>query len=168
VGGVNPVILGIDPGSVIAGYGVIRVEGDEPSAVKWGVLRARKSDPLPKRLLTIHRSIIELIDTFAPQAVAVERAFYGNNVKALMAMGQSVGVVLLASAEREVDVFEYTPREVKKAVVGNGGASKEQIQRMVCAILNLNRSEEPLDATDALAVALCHENRTRDPVFTSR
>jgi len=131
------------------------------TAVECGLIRAKRTDPIPKRLLTIYQRLIELIDTFTPHCVAVERAFYGNNVGSLIAMGQSVGIALLAAAEKGVEVFEYTPREVKKSVIGNGGASKEQVQRMVCAILGLGTSDTPLDATDALAVALCHENRMK-------
>jgi len=97
--------------------------------------------------------------------MAVERAFYGNNVSALITMGQSVGITLLAAAEARIEIFEYSPREVKKSVVGNGGASKEQIQRMVCALLGLGSAIKPLDATDALAVALCHQHRLRDPAL---
>jgi len=161
-GGAGPVILGVDPGSIVAGYGVIRSAGREAAYVTCGVIRAHRADPLPHRLLTLHESILVLIDEHHPAAVAVERAFYGKNIRALMALGQAGGVVQLAAAERGVDVYEYTPGEVKKAVVGRGAASKEQVQRMVCAVLDLRRGA-PLDATDALAVALCHESRTRDP-----
>jgi len=156
------IILGIDPGSIVTGYGVISSESGDATAVKWGVIRAAKSDPLPQRLHTIYRDLIELIDTCKPASVAVERPFYGKNVGALITMGQSAGTALLAAVEAGADVFEYTPREVKKSVVGNGAASKEQVQRMVCMILGLKDSGEPLDATDALAVALCHENRIRN------
>ena len=162
------VILGIDPGSIVTGYGAIAVEDNGVTVVKWGVIRAKRTERLPNRLLIIYRNIIELIDTFKPHCVAVECAFYGNNVRALIAMGQSIGVVLLASAEKGIDSFEYTPREVKRSVVGNGGASKEQVQRMVLTILGLRSTDKPLDATDALAVALCHENRTRDLAITGR
>jgi crossover junction endodeoxyribonuclease RuvC len=156
------IVLGIDPGSIVTGYGAICVDNDEVTAVEWGVIRAKKTDPITQRLLTIYRTLIEIIDTFKPSCVAVERPFYGKNVSALIAMGQSVGVALLAAAEMGVEVYEYTPREVKKSVVGSGGASKEQVQRMVCVILGLQSDDTPLDATDALAVALCHENRMKD------
>jgi len=162
------VILGIDPGSIVTGYGVISIENGETVVVKWGVIRARKADPLPKRLHTIYRNLIELIETVLPDCVAVECAFYGSNVKSLIAMGQSVGIILLASAEKGLDAFQYTPREVKKSVVGTGGASKEQVQRMIFTILSLKPSDVPLDATDALAVAMCHENRMRLLSITSR
>lgn len=166
-GGKNQVILGIDPGSIVTGYGVISIENGEVTVMKWGVIRARKTDPLSKRLHAIYRNLIELIETYLPDCVAVECSFYGNNVKSLIAMGQSVGIVLLASAEKGIDAYEYTPREVKKSVVGNGAASKEQVQRMVCTILGLKSSDAPHDATDALAIALCHENRMRDPAITA-
>ncbi len=156
------VILGVDPGSLITGYGAIRSERGEVTALKWGVIRTGKNDSIPQRLLTIYRSLIELMDSLEPDCVAVERAFYGNNVNSLIKMGQSAGVALLAAAEKGNDVFEYTPREVKKSVVGSGGASKEQVQRMVYTILNLGARDVPLDATDALAVAICHENRSRE------
>jgi len=159
-------ILGIAPGSIVAGYGVICVESGDLAVVEWGVIRAKSNDPIPQRLLTIYQRLIELIDTIKPHCVVVERPFYGNNVKALIAMGQSVGIALLAAAEKGVEIFEYTPREVKKSVVGNGGASKEQVQRMVSVILNLGGSGAPLDATDALAVALCHENRMKNLSIT--
>jgi crossover junction endodeoxyribonuclease RuvC len=141
---------------------VICVESGDVAAVEWGVVRAKSNDPIPQRLLTIFHRLIELIDTFKPHNIAVECPFFSNNVKALIAMGQSTGIALLAAAERGVEVFEYTPREVKKSVVGSGGASKEQVQRMVAVILNLGGSDAPLDATDALAVALCHENRMKN------
>jgi crossover junction endodeoxyribonuclease RuvC len=156
------VILGVDPGSIITGYGTVSSESGGVTAVKWGVIRTGKNDPIPKRLLTIYKALIELIDNLEPDCVAVERAFYGNNVNSLIKMGQAAGVVLLAAAEKGRDVFEYTPREVKKSVAGNGGASKEQVQRMVYTILNLKTPDIPLDATDALAVALCHENKTKE------
>lgn len=165
--GAGPVILGVDPGSLVAGYGVIRSSGRDPSIVTCGVIRARRADPLPKRLLTLHDSILDLIDDHAPVAVAVERAFYGKNVRALMSLGQAAGVVLLAAAERGIDVYEYAPGEIKRAVVGRGRASKEQVQRMVCVVLDLPPGA-PLDATDALAAALCHESRTRAPAVTAR
>jgi len=161
-GGERQIILGIDPGSIITGYGAVCRGDGEVSALKWGVIRAGKSDPLPKRLLTIHGHILDLIDTLKPGCVAVECAFFGKNVRSLIAMGQSVGVALLAAAEKGVEVYQYTPREVKKSVTGNGGASKEQIRRMVHSILRMGSSTGPFDATDALAVALCHENRMRD------
>ena len=156
------IVLGVDPGSIITGYGVISAGDGKISAVDWGVIRARKADRLPKRFLTILQGLLQLIDAFAPHCVAIERAFYGKNIASLITMGQAVGVALLAAEMKDVESREYTPREVKKSVAGRGGASKEQIQRMVCSILGLGGTTESLDATAALAVALCHEKRMKD------
>jgi crossover junction endodeoxyribonuclease RuvC len=126
-----------------------------------GAIRTGKTDPISVRLLTIFTTINEILDRFKPDCLAIESAFYGNNVSSLIAMGRSSGIVLLAAAGRGIEVFEYAPRDIKKSVVGNGGASKEQVQRMVCAILEMERRPSPLDATDALAVALCHQNKAK-------
>ncbi len=153
-------ILGVDPGSLITGYGFIDVDHPVPRPVLHGTLKPRRGLDLPDRLHWIHRDLSALLAEHAPDVVAVETAFYHKNVRSTLVLGHVRGVVLLAAREAAIPVEEYAPREIKLTVTGNGGAAKEQVSRMVQGLLKLN---EPLlpDAADALAVALCHWNRAR-------
>jgi crossover junction endodeoxyribonuclease RuvC len=153
-------ILGVDPGSLITGYGFVDVEHPVPRPVLHGTLKPGRGLDLADRLLTIHRDLSALLAEHAPDVVVVETAFYHKNVRSTLVLGHVRGVVLLAAREAGIPVAEYAPREIKLTVTGNGGAAKEQVSRMVQGLLKL--SEPPLpDAADALAVALCHWNRAR-------
>jgi crossover junction endodeoxyribonuclease RuvC len=154
-------VLGIDCGSRITGYGVVDTNGADCSLVRCGVIRSRSSDPLAVRLKGIHAGIIEIIRELGPDVAAFESLFYSNNVQSALKLGHVRGVSLVAAAEANLPVFEYSPAEVKCAVTGYGRAEKPQVQQMVRALLKLESPPEPLDASDALAVAICHVHTNR-------
>jgi crossover junction endodeoxyribonuclease RuvC len=149
-------VLGIDPGTATTGYGFVREAEAGPALVAYGVVLTPAGAPMPERLLTLSRELKGLIALHRPESAAVEKLFFQRNVSTAMTVGQARGVALLALAEAGVRVGEYTPREVKQAVAGYGGADKPQMQQMVRAILNLPEVPRPDDAADALAVAICH------------
>ncbi len=149
------ITLGIDPGTALLGFGVIRGDTD-PVLVDVGVVETDSKAPMPHRLVILHRETARLIETYRPDVLAVEQLFFARNVTTAIAVGQARGVVLLAAAQAGVPVAEYSPSEVKFAVVGYGKADKHQMQEMVRIILNLEDIPRPDDAADALAVALCH------------
>ena len=152
-------ILGIDPGLVTTGYGVIHAEGNACKLLEAGVISTEHAQPLEVRLLRIYTEVRQVIEEFEPQAVAVEDLYthYAHPTTATL-MGHARGVVFLAAAELHKDVISYTPTRIKKAVTGNGHAGKMQVQRMVQAILGIGRTEQPDHLTDALAAAICHLN----------
>ncbi|MGH2522888.1 MAG: crossover junction endodeoxyribonuclease RuvC [Anaerolineales bacterium] len=149
-------VLGIDPGTATTGYGLVRETDTGLALVAYGAILTPAGAPMPERLLMIYRELKQLIALHGPQSAAVEKLFFQRNVSTAMTVGQARGVALLALAEARVGVGEYTPREVKQAVAGYGGADKPQMQQMVRAILNLPDLPRPDDAADALAVAICH------------
>jgi crossover junction endodeoxyribonuclease RuvC len=153
------VILGVDPGSVITGYGVVDHANRKNRLVRCGCIQTDPKRPFQNRLIEIYDRLQEVISDIAPDEVALESAFYGANVKTLMKMCHARGVIMLALANSALPIFEYSPREVKKAVVGNGGASKEQVQYMVKSLFGSELGSEKLDVSDAIAIALCHANR---------
>jgi crossover junction endodeoxyribonuclease RuvC len=150
-------ILGIDPGTAITGYGVVaRGSGDAVSLVECGVIRTTAGAPLPRRLREIFEGVADVIERHGPDAVAVEGVFYGKNVRTTVVLGHARAAALLAATLRDLPVAEYSPAEVKNAVVGTGKATKEQVQFMVQQLLRLRAVPQPADAADAVAVALCH------------
>ena len=149
------IVLGIDPGTALTGYGIVERTGSNLRMVDYGCVETVPSMALPQRLLEIHGAVLELIDTHHPTSLGVERLFFNKNVMTAFAVGQARGVVLLAAAERGLPVFEYGPHEVKMAVTGYGRAPKDQVQRMVQLMLGMQALPRPDDAADALAVALC-------------
>ncbi len=155
----NLIILGVDPGTRITGYGVIKV-GSRPQfePIDFGCIRPPTDGSAAQRYLALFESLDKLLDLYAPNAVAVETQFVYKNVQSAMKLGMARGVVLLAAARRSIPIYEYAPKKAKLAVVGNGSASKEQVQRMVQILLNLSSIPEPEDAADALALAICHAN----------
>lgn len=155
-------ILGVDPGTIITGYGVIDAQGSALRHVASGVISPGRDAAMPERLAHIHRGIEELIGRYRPHVLAVEEAFYGENPKTAIKLGQARGVVLVLGALHDLVVAEYSPRFVKQAIVGVGAATKEQVQYMVARILSLADPPEPADAADALAVAICHVLRPRE------
>ena len=154
------IILGIDPGSVITGYGVITLPGRDCKLIECGVIRTKSGQALSDRLKRIYDGLCQVMDTYNPDQVAIESMFAGRHPQAALTLGHARGVALLAVVNHALPVSEYAPREVKMAVVGVGGASKEQVQYMVRAILKLPRVPTPADAADAVAIALCHAQRT--------
>lgn len=152
-------VLGVDPGSRVTGYGVVEGRGGTLRCVDCGTITGGDR-PLPDRLVAVYDGLRAVVDAYHPKAVAIENAFLGRNVKAMAVMSQTRGVLVLAARRAEIPVFEYAPREIKRAVVGTGRASKAQIAYMVGSLLGLAERGLPRDATDSLAVALCHLHRT--------
>jgi crossover junction endodeoxyribonuclease RuvC len=155
------IVLGIDPGTAMTGYGLVSRDGGTLRALDYGCLETVPDRDLPERLLLIHQGVTELIAEHHPDVVGVERLFFNRNVQTAFAVGQARGVVLLAAAQAGLPVHEYGPHEVKTAVTGYGRAPKDQVQRMVQAILGLSVLPRPDDAADALAVAVCLANAWR-------
>jgi crossover junction endodeoxyribonuclease RuvC len=149
-------VLGIDPGLSRCGYGVVTRRPGGLSAVAGGVISTDKDLPLPERLRTLSDELHALVAEFRPESVVVERVFFQVNARTAMATGQAAGVALVAAAESGCEVAQYTANEVKQALVGYGGATKEQVQRMVCSVLGLAEPPKPPDVADALALAACH------------
>ncbi len=151
-------MLGIDPGTAHTGYGVVLARGRTLAALDGGVIETRAGTPLERRLADIHAQVWDLIREHQPAAVAIEDLYFGRNAQSAFAVGQARGVVLLAAGMAGIQCFSYTPQVVKQAVCGSGGAGKEQVQRMVGALLSLPEPPRPNHASDALAVAICHAN----------
>jgi crossover junction endodeoxyribonuclease RuvC len=149
---VGCIILGVDPGTVTTGYAVI----DGETILDFGCIRPPTKLTLPERYLVIFNAIEHLIRKFQPEAVSVETQFMSKNAQSTMKLSMARGTVMLAAAKNNVSVYEYSPRKAKQAIVGNGGASKEQVQRMLQILLKLPSLPEPADAADALALAMCH------------
>jgi crossover junction endodeoxyribonuclease RuvC len=155
-------VIGIDPGTAITGYGLVKENQDGSlSLVEYGAVVTPAEVPMPQRLLKLYRQLKDILLLHRPQSGAMEKLFFQRNVTTAISVGQGRGVALLAMAEVGLDVAEYTPLEVKQAVTGYGGADKRQIQNMVRALLNLERIPDPDDAADALAVAICHVHSAR-------
>ena len=155
------IILGIDPGTAMLGFGIVERTGPRLRAVDYGVITTPATLSLPERLESIYLALTDLIELHAPALVGVERLFFTKNVQTAFAVGQARGVVLLAAAQHDLEIREATPNEVKVATAGHGSAAKEQVQRMVQAILGLPEIPTPDDAADALAIAICVANRER-------
>jgi len=151
------IILGIDPGTRITGYGIIDVEGNRLRHVDNGIVKTRSSDPLPLRLKAIYDGLTVVLKEFSPEAVAIEQVFLAKNPKAALTLGHARGTAVIASVNLNLEVHEYSALQVKSAVVGYGHAAKQQVQHMVKTLLNLPEVAQE-DAADALAVAICHAN----------
>jgi crossover junction endodeoxyribonuclease RuvC len=156
-------VLGVDPGLSRCGYGVVTRRGDGMAAVAGGVISTEPAMPLPDRLRTLSDELRALVAEFRPESVVVERVFFQVNARTAMATGQAAGVALVAAAESGCHVAQYTSNEVKQALVGYGGATKDQVQRMVASVLGLADPPRPPDVADALALAVCH--LTRQPLL---
>jgi crossover junction endodeoxyribonuclease RuvC len=154
-------ILGIDPGTAITGWGVVERDGDSLALVDYGTVRTSQGSPLAERLQIIYRELSQILSTHSLDAVAVEKLFFSKNVRTALAVGQARGVTLLAIADAGLPLHEYTPLEVKQSVSGYGRASKEQVQKLVQILLGLDFIPEPDDAADAIAVAICHLHSAR-------
>jgi crossover junction endodeoxyribonuclease RuvC len=154
-------VIGIDPGSFFCGYGVVELDDNKKiHHLCSGVLEARKDVTLYRRLSTLYRGLTEIIDIYKPHEAAIEKVFFAKSVKSALSLGHARGIALLAVAEADLTLFEYSPNEVKKAVVGYGKADKSQVQSMIKALLSLKELPSS-DSADALAVALCHINTMR-------
>ena len=151
-------IMGIDPGIAISGYGIISREDSNCSIVEYGVIKTPAGLATPQRLRQIHEGYLDLMEKYNPDAVAIEELYFNKNAKTIISVGQARGAALLAAALSNIEVFEYTPLQVKQAVVCYGRADKHQVQQMIKAFFRLKELPRPDDAADALAVAVCHMN----------
>lgn len=156
-------ILGVDPGTNITGYGIIKQSGSSFTRISSGLIKLSSSHPIHQRLKIIYNELDRIIKLFKPEEFAIETAFYGKNVQSAMKIGYARGVSILAAVQNNLIVNEYSPREIKKSVVGKGAASKDQVSYMIKTLLNLKSSKMKLDESDALATALCHAFRMKSP-----
>jgi crossover junction endodeoxyribonuclease RuvC len=156
-------IFGIDPGSERTGYGCVETDGRRHHLVACGAITALAGDPFPQRLAKIHRELTILLATCRPDCVAVESLFHAVNARSALKLGHARGVAIVAAVEAGCEVVEYTPAEIKRAVVGYGRAEKHQVQQMIKLLLGLERPPSPHDAADALAVAICHLHSMPSP-----
>lgn len=155
------IILGVDPGTAITGYGVLQSDGDDLSMIDYGAITTPADWPMARRLQHIHAELTALIAKHQPTDAVVEKLFFSKNVRTALSVGQARGVALLAAAQANLTIHEYTPLQIKQAVVGYGRADKNQIQQMVKMLLQLDSIPQPDDAADALAIAICHAHSAR-------
>lgn len=154
-------ILGIDPGTIITGYGLINAEGHDFSAIDYGCIRPSLKMKLSDRYLYIYNGIEELLERYKPEALVVETQFVKNNPQTAIKLGMARGIIILGAKKKGIKVFEYAPKKIKLAVTGNGNASKFEVQKMVQLLLRLSSPPTPEDAADALGAAICHGNTLR-------
>ena len=153
--------MGVDPGLIQTGFGIVSVRENNSTLIDYGIIKPSPKDNLARRLLTIFNDVCKIITDFKPQVFAIEDIFYGKNVKSAMRLGQARGASMVAAASKQIPIYEYSARKVKQSLTGNGNAHKNQVQFMVKAKLQMYHNPEPMDASDALAVALCHDNQFR-------
>lgn len=150
------IILGIDPGTIIMGYGLIAVTGKQIKLVDMGVLKLSAKDDSYKRLQKIHSKVTELIAEHNPGSFAIEAPFFGKNVQSMLKLGRAQGVAIAAAMQSALDICEYSPKKIKQSITGNGNADKEQVMKMLQTLLQFKEVPKHFDASDALAVAVCH------------
>lgn len=150
------IILGIDPGTVVLGYGVIRETGKKMKLETLGVVKMGHLDDHGLKLQRIFKKTLALIEEYKPDCVALEAPFYGKNIQVMLKLGRAQGVAMAAALSRDIPIYEYSPRKIKQSVTGNGSASKEQVAAMLQNLLGFKETPDFLDATDGLAVAVCH------------
>ena len=157
------IILGIDPGTTVAGYGVIAIEGKEPTLVALGVIDMRKIKDHYLKIKQIFDRTLGLIDEYHPDELAIEAPFYGKNIQSMLKLGRAQGASIAAALHRSIPIYEYAPRKIKLSITGMGSASKEQVASMLMNILKFKGDDILLDATDGLAAALCHFYQSDKP-----
>lgn len=150
------IILGLDPGTNVMGYGIILIESSRVKLIQFGVIQMGKTGAHELKLKKIFDRVLALVDEFNPDEVALEAPFFGKNVQSMLKLGRAQGVAMSAALYREIPIIEYAPKKVKQSVTGNGNASKEQVARMLMQIFSIKEMPKLLDASDALAVAVCH------------
>jgi len=155
-------IIGVDPGTIITGFGIIKFENNSLAYIHSGVIKTPKTKDVPPRLEMIYNELDRLIKLYMPDDFSIETTFYAKNIQSVMKIGYARGVSLLAAAHNKLNISEYSPREIKKSVVGNGGASKEQVQFMIKKLMNINQTMLKFDESDALAIAVCHAFRSKN------
>ena len=161
------VIIGIDPGTNVMGYGILGINGKKPQLVAMGVIKLSKFDDHYMRLHRIFERVLGLCEQYLPEEMAIEAPFFGKNVQSMLKLGRAQGVAMAAALHRDIPIHEYAPLKIKMSITGNGSASKEQVAEMLRRILNIpaDRMPEFLDATDALAAALCHYYESSKPIM---
>lgn len=152
------IIFGVDPGLAIVGYGIIEYSGNRYRAIDYGCIKTEAKTPFTERLKIIYDELSSIIDRYDPDDLAIEELFFNKNAKTALKVGQARGVEILSAVNKGVDVYEYTPLQIKQAVAGYGRADKKQVQEMVKLLLNLQKIPSPDDVADALAVAICHSS----------
>lgn len=161
------IILGIDPGSVVTGIGIIQCKDDKVKMIELDAVVLKPKDKLTKRLKIIYDVCLQKIKKYKPDELAIETAFFGKNIQSTLKLGQARGVAIIAAVNSNMNVSEYSPREVKKSITGNGAASKEQVKNMVKRILGISEDPVYIDSSDALAVALCHHYNLQNLIVNS-
>lgn len=162
------IILGLDPGTSVMGYGIIEVKKPKMALLQFGVIQLSKYDSHELRLKKIFERVTGLIDEYHPDEVALESPFFGKNVQSMLKLGRAQGIAMAAALSREVAIVEYAPRKIKQSVTGNGNASKEQVAKMLMMLFGIKELPKLLDATDALAVAVCHHFQNGDVAAKSK
>ncbi|MFC2151860.1 crossover junction endodeoxyribonuclease RuvC [Bacteroidota bacterium] len=158
------IILGIDPGTTIMGYGIIKIVGKEAQLIALGVIELKKFNDHYTKLKRIFDRVLSLIDQYHPDEMAVEAPFYGKNVQSMLKLGRAQGVAISAALSRSIPIFEYAPRKIKMSITGQGNASKEQVAQLLKNLLKIKELPSDLDATDGLAAAMCHFYQSNVPV----
>lgn len=161
--GREKIIIGIDPGTTIMGYGCIKCTGKEFELVHYGVVHLSKLSNQMLKLQRIFEKSLHLIDSYQPDEIAIESTFYGKNIQSMLKLGRAQGVTMAAALYREIPIFEYAPRKIKQSITGKGAASKEQVAGMLMNLLSIKDKHDHLDATDGLAVAVCHFFQQNNP-----
>jgi crossover junction endodeoxyribonuclease RuvC len=156
------IILGIDPGTLVMGYGLVQIQNNKLSLIALGVIKLDKFDEHSDRLKKIFERVVGLIEEYKPDELAIEAPFFGKNVQSMLKLGRAQGVAIAAALSKNIPMTEYSPKKIKMSVTGNGNASKEQVAAMLESLLNFKNSDKYLDATDALGAAVCHyfQNKT--------
>jgi crossover junction endodeoxyribonuclease RuvC len=160
----DKIILGIDPGTVVMGYAVIKICSNNVSVIAMDVLKLGGTKDIYERLEMIHTKVNLLITQHRPHTFAIEAPFFGKNVQSVLKLGRAQGVAIAAAMQSRIEVTEYPPKKVKQSITGNGNADKEQVWKMLQRILNIEEKPQHFDATDALAVAMCHHYQTSSPI----
>lgn len=158
------IILGIDPGTIIMGYGIVAVNGQQLQLLHMDVLKLNAKKDQHIRLEQIHRRVAEIIQQFKPTTFAIEAPFFGKNVQSMLKLGRAQGVAIAAAIQAGLEVCEYSPKKVKQSITGNGNADKHQVWTMLQRILTIDEKPQFMDASDALAVAICHHYQSNSPI----
>ena len=164
----DKIIIGIDPGTTVMGYGVIHIKGSKVKVLQYGVIHLSKYKNHELKLKKIFERVSTLVKEFMPDEMALEAPFFGKNVQSMLKLGRAQGVAMTAALMCDVPIFEYAPKKIKKSVTGSGNASKEQVAHMLKSILKLEEIPDLLDATDALGAALCHYYQSKVQITSSK
>ncbi len=163
----SQIILGIDPGTTVMGYALLRIENNQPQVLLMDVLKLSHQKDIYARLEMIHTKVMELIKLYQPNTFAIEAPFFGKNVQSMLKLGRAQGVAIAAAMHAKLTVTEYSPKKVKQSITGNGNADKDQVWKMLQRVLSIDEQPKYFDATDALAVALCHHYQTSSVLGTT-